>query len=218
MMNDHLAMSGCLQPQVVDTDRTPLTSRRLGIPRWRCSGSSEPCPDAAQQCGSRSGRTEYVTAWFVHGFLGVIFYNTVQNISIMRKSAAGPLKHLAQGVRIGASVLRSMASYVLLAAPRWEGAAPVLKFPQGNRVKSPTRRASGSDSFAQASATRAYAFCTARPGKLLHPAYPRFFFVCRPVRSAISPGKSVASYTKDAPHHFPTHRSQHPRQQVGTLR
>jgi hypothetical protein len=41
-----------------------------------------------QQCRSWSGRTEYITGWFAHGLLGVGFSNTVQNISIMHKSAS----------------------------------------------------------------------------------------------------------------------------------
>lgn len=63
---------------------------------------SEPCPNAAQQCGSRSGRTEYIAGWFVHGLLGVSFCDTVQNISIIGKSASVPFNRLAQGARIGA--------------------------------------------------------------------------------------------------------------------
>ncbi|MDD2180737.1 SDR family oxidoreductase [Acidovorax sp. D2M1] len=33
----------------------------------------EPCPNAAQQCGCWSGRTEYITGWFVHGLLNGSF-------------------------------------------------------------------------------------------------------------------------------------------------
>lgn len=45
---------------------------------------------------------ESLAGWFVHGFPGVSFCNTVQNISIIDKSASVPLNQLAQSVRIGA--------------------------------------------------------------------------------------------------------------------
>ena len=60
------------------------------------------------------------------------------------------------------------------AAPRWVGASPVLKFPQGNRVESLKRRNSDSDSFAQASANRAYRLWLPGRRRCWAPRTPRF--------------------------------------------